>query len=532
MVYYRTNGVGSRSAPTALCHLVQDTHNQTGARHHHETPAKPQDRYRRIKQIVEQLLKQVPVGNAALSVSNRPGRVQTKPFLPPSLRFGNDVILSADLNKQDLRAAIRDYGKARLSLLKDKRAGFIEQSRLDRQYLVLPKSAAAGFGSQFLEDLRRQVEALYPQGGKYDPEIIVYDDRNRRDFVSQSRAIREAVENHRVKAGFALVMVHRYDRRPRSADQLAAWTVKEFPTLFDLGAAVIHTDMANKAYAAQKHGSETHYYIKNPERGRFSGYLRNVALNKILLTNGKWPFTLATPLHADVVIGIDVKNNTAAFTLFAEGGRIIRSFVKSSRQREQLLAGQVRKYVYEIIREEAPYFNQPPQQIVIHRDGLTWPAEIAGLKEACDQLASDGLLVEEWRLTVVEIRKSSLRPLRMFDVQQPKNNQKTIVKNPLVGTWVQFTPDEGNVCTTGQPFSIPGTANPLHIRRSEGVMPIEHCLSDVYLLSCLTWTRPEGATRLPLSLKLCDRSLFDEAAEYDRDAIEFEESRFQKERET
>ena len=45
----------------------------------------------------------------------------------------------------------------------------------------------------------------------------------------------------------------------------------------------------------------------------------------------------------------------------------------------------------------------------------------------------------------------------------------------------------------------------------------------------LTWIRPAAASRLPLSLKLCDRSLFDEAAEYDRDAIESEENRFQKE---
>ena len=41
---------------------------------------------------------------------------------------------------------------------------------------------------------------------------------------------------------------------------------------------------------------------------------------------------------------------------------------------------------------------------------------------------------------------------------------------------------------------------------------------------CLTWTRPAGASCLPLSLKLCDRSLFDEAAKFDRDAIESEEN--------
>ena len=74
-----------------------------------------------------------------------------------------------------------------------------------------------------------------------------------------------------------------------------------------------------------------------------------------------------------------------------------------------------------------------------------------------------------------------------------------------------------------------GTSNPLHIRRAVGNMPIEHCLSDVFSLSCLTWTRPEGATRLPVSIKLYDRSLFDEAAEYDQDAIEFASAHLQEE---
>ena len=30
--------------------------------------------------------------------------------------------------------------------------------------------------------------------------------------------------------------------------------------------------------------------------------------------------------------------------------------------------------------------------------------------------------------------------------------------------------------------------------------------------------------RLPISIKLCDRSLFEEAAEYDKDAIQFADS--------
>ena len=103
------------------------------------------------------------------------------------------------------------------------------------------------------------------------------------------------------------------------------------------------------------------------------------------------------------------------------------------------------------------------------------------------------------------------------------------VENPMVGNWIQTASDEGYICTTGQPFPIPGTSKPLHIRRAAGDMSIEHCLSDIFSLSCLTWTRPEGAMRLPISIKLCDRSLFDEAAEYDQDAIEFTSAHLQEE---
>lgn len=528
-IYYRTNGPDQRSAPAALCHLVEDTHSPAGARYQHKTVIKPYDRYRQIKRLVKMFLKQVQVGDVTLSVSDRAGRTNTKPFLPPNLRFGNDVTLS--LEKEERSAvAINDYGRDRLTLLRDEKAGFFEQSLLDQQYLVLPKSVENSYGSQFRKDLEMQVDNLYPSGGGYDPEVIVYDDLNiRRDFVDQSRAIREAVERANVRSGYALVMVHRYDRRPRSADQLVAWIVKEFPLRFDLNAAVIHTDVSKKAYTIVTREGETLYIVKAAERKRLSGYLRNVALNKIMLTSGKWPFILDTPLHADVVIGIDVKNNTAAFTLIADGGKIVRFSTSPSQQKEQLLKAQVTKFVGDLIRQEGPHFESRPKRIVIHRDGRSWPVEIEGLKEAGQQLAEEGYLDPDWQLTVVEIAKSAPAPLRLFDVKPSRSGQGVYVDNPMVGNWIQTTPNEGYVCTTGHPFPIPGTSNPLHIRRADGNMSIEHCLSDIFSLSCLTWTRPEGATRLPISIKLCDRSLFDEAAEYDQDAVEFGSTHLQEE---
>lgn len=520
-VYYRTNGPEQRSAPASLCHLVEDTHGDGGARHQPETIIEPEERHRQINSIVRRFLHSLQVAGVELSVAERAGRASSRTFTVPRLGFGNGVTLAPAQGSTGYADALREYGRQRLNLLNDQKAGFFEQSVLSRQHFVIPKSIANSSGPQFLDDLRAQVIALYPNGGGYDPEMVVYDDlTGTRDFVSQSRAIKAAMELAGVKPGYALVMVHRYARRARVADQLAAWTVKELNRLFQVTAAVIHTDTVQRSYMSMRRDGQTRYVIKDNERKRAVGYIRNVAINKILLTNGKWPFVLDSALHADVVVGIDVKNSTAAFTLIADGGKIIRFATSPSRQKEQLLKNQVAQYVGDLIRKERRYLKAAPKEIVIHRDGRAWPSEIEGLREACTTLAQEGFIDDGWQLTVLEIAKSAAAPMRLFNVRPPRDGRGFTVENPLVGSWVG-TGDEGFVCTTGKPFRIPGTANPLHVKRVHGGMSIENCLDDVFALSCLTWGRPEGAMRLPMSIKLCDRSLYDEAADYNEDEVEF-----------
>jgi hypothetical protein len=520
-IFYRTRGPEQRSAPAVLCHVVEDTHGEIGARHQPLTTVEPAERYRRIQDIVTRFLRSIKVAGATLSVSLRPTRTTGRSFNVPTLGFGNGTKLSMDPSKGFMQG-IREYARSRLALLDDRSAGFFEQSPLARQHFVVPKSIYNSSGPQFLADLKAQMATLYPNPAGYDPEVIVYDDlTGSRDFVGQSRAIKSALEQARVSPGFALVMVHRYERRIRSADQLAAWIVKDMNNRFQMTASVIHTDMIRRGYVARARNDETHYVIDEGQRKRLAGYLRNVAINKILLTNGKWPFVLDTRLHADVVIGIDVKNSTSAFTLIGDGGKIIRFATSPSRQKEQLLRNQVCQYIEVLIRKERRSFAAAPKRIVIHRDGRAWPSEIAGVLDACAHLAANGNVDPQWQLTVVNISKTAAAPLRMFRVSEALDGQGTSVENPIVGSWIGIGSDEGFVCTTGKPFRIPGTASPLHIRRVQGEMTIEHCLEDVFALSCLTWGQPEDAMRLPMSIKLCDRSLFDEATDVNEDEITF-----------
>jgi hypothetical protein len=393
---------------------------------------------------------------------------------------------------------------------------------LDRQYLFLPQSVHDSWGVQYIKDLCRAVDDLYPQEHPYSPIIVKYNDRKPRTFVEQGNAILEAAKVACTKSGFGVVMVHSTNGGLRQHDQLAAMVIRKFREL-DVWVAVNHSTTGQECYQLNQQGSGAPtYQIRSDKRGKFSGYLRNVALNKVLLTNERWPFVLETPLHADLIVGIDVKQNTAGFTAIGRTGGLIRTKCHTTNQRERLSAEQVRKHLFEIVKEQARMTTDPIATVVIHRDGRMYESEIAGAKRAIRALVADGIIAARATLTLLEISKSSPAPLRLFDVL-PSANGRLIAENPQVGSYYLSGAD-GYLCATGRAFARAGTVNPLHVRYIEGGMTFEACMEDIYYLTALTWTRPEDCTRHPISMKLTDRRLGEDASEFDADALEFEES--------
>jgi hypothetical protein len=362
-------------------------------------------------------------------------------------------------------------------------------------------------------------------------------------------------------------MMHRTeDRARREEDQLAAAVVRELFERHQLRVGVMHCDTVRECYQEVVQSDGQHQYLPDPsQRGKLSGYLRNVALNKILLINRKWPFILADRLHADITIGIDVKNNTCGLLIVGRFGADIRPFLKTSRQQEQLQPSQVKKYgspgipvvtrqmslprrakpleifnrplndvlfsrefrksqkyLCEVLRDEASDTSEPIKTIVIHRDGTMWPSELEGAQQAIAELKQEGVIPIDTTLTILEIAKSSPAPLRLYGVTEGANNRPWI-ENAEVGDCYIVNDTEAYLCTTGQPFLRQGTARPLYVKRAAGLLPLLHCIEDLYALSVLAWTQPEGCTRYPISLKLNDRYLRDEATDYDADAIDFAE---------
>jgi hypothetical protein len=523
VIYYQNNLGESRSAPAALCYPVFDTHGEEARRHHGGTILKPYERREHIRRYAGQYLRDLRFGDVTLRVSAEPNRIPQKMFLLPDLEFGNSRVLSVRGTPGAQHVSLDSVGRTRAALLRDKDAGFYVGERLDRQYLFLPQSVADSFGQQFVADLRRTVDELYPQGGGYDPIVIPYSDRGPRTFVEQGNAIWAAAEANCTKPGYGLVMVHHTtDRMVRQHDQLAAMVIRKFREL-DVFAAVNHSAMGQECYQlAHGRDGQPIYRVRQEKWGKFSGYLRNVALNKVLLTNEKWPFVLASPLHADITVGIDVKQNTAGFTIVGRNGGQVRTICRESSQKEQLQADQVRKYLTDILRKEAA-LGVSIGSIVVHRDGRAWPSERDGMRRALDALKAEGAVAADATLTILEIPKTSPVPLRLFETAG-ENGRRPWVENPQVGCYHIINGVEGYLCATGRAFPHPGTVQPLHVRYVEGAMPFEDCLEDLYSLTALAWTRPEDCTRHPITIKLTDRRLGEDASEYDADALEFEEA--------
>jgi hypothetical protein len=119
----------------------------------------------------------------------------------------------------------------------------------------------------------------------------------------------------------------------------------------------------------------------------------------------------------------------------------------------------------------------------------------------------------------LELPKNTASSVRVYDVEELNGREK--VENPQIGVHFSFDEGSGYICATGRAFPRRGTVQPIHIKRIEGNMALGHCQEDVFFLTGLTWTRPEDCAKDPITIKLTDRRLGEDAESFDADALEF-----------
>ena len=521
-VGYLTSNGETRHAAAALCYPVLGTADSRVSRIHRDTILPPHQRRSLIKAFVSDSLAGIDSANLRVRVSSDAVTVPKRVFVPPDVEFGHGVVLSVRGTPDSSSVSLENLGQERLGSLRDPEVGPYSRKPMDRQYFVVPRSVAESYGPAFIRDLKAEVNALYDQEVPYSPTIIEYDDGVEKTFVAQANAILGAVETAGLEPGYGIVMIHEVGRGRGEHDQLAAMLMTKLREQ-ELFVSIIHTKVPGESYRLNQHPSNGPAYAATPQkRGRLNGYLRNVAINKVLLTNERWPFVLSTPLNADLTIALDVQNNTACFTLLGKSGPSIRTEISYSRDKEKLAQAHVRKVLLDILRQETSLGIDEVENIMLLRDGRWFKSEINGIKDAIATLHSEGLM-KGTSVSFVEIPKTSALSFRLFDVET-QNGCRSRVENPGLGQYHVLNGRSAYICSTGREYLRQGTAQPLNVRYVGGTMPFDRVLEDIYAQTCLALTRPEGCSRLPFSLRLTDIRLAEHAGDYDQDALVFGES--------
>jgi hypothetical protein len=517
---YLDNQEKAHGALLSLCYPVIRTNDKDASEHHNASIMAPKIRRHEAIKFIEQYLKIVPFPNTSIKLSTEPLEIESKIFNVPDTLFGNNHILSVRGTAGTQNTSLDALGKERMALLRNKAVGFYVHSPLDRHYLILPQTVADSYGKRFIQDLKQKFNEFYPH--PYEPELVTYNDRVALTYPKQGNAILNAVRSKCTMPGYALVMIHNTtDRQGRDEDQLAAMIMRELrKNGLDIKATVIHTAVGRECYQEVRNNNQLNYESNPSKKGKLGGYLRMVVINKILLNNEKWPFVLGTSLHADLTIGMDIKGHTAGFVVVGSKGSEINTLFKTSRQKEKLTKEQMKAYLVAIIRDEVQIRRHPIQNIVLQRDGRLFDMERDGAHEAIAYLKKESLLPRTAAITFIQISKSAPVRLRLFDVSE--QNEILSIENPQVGTYCILNESNGYLCSTGRAFAKSGTVRPLHIQHLEGPLSLEQCLEDVFYLTCLPWTRPDDAIRNPITIKLMDRFLAEEATEYDDDALDID----------
>ncbi|SFE53050.1 argonaute/piwi family protein [Spirosoma endophyticum] len=529
VLLYKTNDNQERRVIAGLCYQVFDTEDPRVSKLHKLSILDPFYRRRLIRAAFQRYFKNISFGGIKLKINPEPLEVPKKKFRSPDLLFGDDTLLTVNRNLQDAQVvSMNALGKTRKALLTDK--GFYTVAAFEKQYFVVPETVFNMYGNKdyFLLHLISLVNRMHPSEIGWDPEIITYDNRNKKDSVAIGfeilKKIKERVKDK--KGGYALVMLPSdVERVKRQHDKLAALVVSECLEEHTLTASIMHNETLEECFAYRSSNGKSTYHVKHELEKKYQGYLFGVAVNQVLLNNERWPYVLHSPLNADLTIGIDVKRQIAGFTFVDKYSKNILTRFEKSKNKERLSTSLMIKMLVQYITHLKKHLDYPIEQLVFHRDGRLFQPEKDGIMQAIEILKEKKVISANCSVNIVEIPKHSIVPFRLFEVTK-KFDINTVrddngdVLNPQIGSYVMINKREAFLCTTGREFRHQGTSIPLYIKYNSGEMDFEKVLQDLYFLSCLAYTKPDDCSRFPITIKITDRRINTLGEEFDLDSLD------------
>jgi hypothetical protein len=112
----------------------------------------------------------------------------------------------------------------------------------------------------------------------------------------------------------------------------------------------------------------------------------------------------------------------------------------------------------------------------------------------------DFIVRDKIKWGIVDIHKNTAIPYR---IAMEKGGYYNLT-NPISGTYKIFDDKSGFLFTTGYPFKIPGTVQPIYVSLVDGNVELEGIMQDVFHQCILAFSAPDKGGSLPVVLKLID----------------------------
>lgn len=498
-----------RYGALSLCKLMlnnDDARVASARREHQRTPAQ---RIESATGIIRTFLAGLNLSGVDLKISSAPRSSLGKQFAYPEIRFGKGRVLRVSETPNNGSVLLKDLPRSRAALLEDKNSGFAVLSELDDQVLIAPRS----LGVPIVNDLKSRIEAMVSSliRKPYTLQLVRYNDENKRTLRDQVKSVISSLKENSIEGGRGVMVLP-----PRSQRDLHNYLKKKLRNHVQF--QCMAAEKLSGFYRTNVNGNNGQAQnIRPSPEGKFRSYLLNMVMG-LMIVNRQWPWVLHKPTHYDAYIGLDVLDHTAAFTFFYEGGTVCAMRDQESSHKEKLSRELVAKLVYDGLKQDLPDLDEPPRSIVLRRDGRVFESEWLGFLDAIQKLVAEGLLPVDILTGAVEIPKHHSYGVRLVE------STFRGLENPTLGAWEKLSETEGIVCSTGWPFNIPGTVEPLVVRVVRGNLNIEWVLEDTFGMAQLCWPVPTGCMRLPVDLKLCDEHLRAFSGRADEDSALFGET--------
>jgi hypothetical protein len=149
-----------------------------------------------------------------------------------------------------------------------------------------------------------------------------------------------------------------------------------------------------------------------------------------------------------------------------------------------------------------PRHFEPLSSILVMRDGRIVGQEPEGIEKAISQLKEMGYLERDAQADLVDLRKESLKGIRIWDVSQDSS-----ISNPLVGSGIRLNKNMLIMATTGRPTLSQGTAEPVMVINNGQCPNLMNAAQAFFAGAQLNWSSPRVAQRLHIGMKRTDDDL-------------------------